>query len=94
MQREPRGDLVVPLKGLFPSSDLMPREAYANAGWAEIHSKMVMKSGRRAAFSAFCSGISQGELQTRLQTYELLMTTIVRQRQATSSMPASKELRT
>jgi hypothetical protein len=70
--REPRPKWV-PLQGLSPISDLLPPQAYADPGWAEVYNNAIQKFRRRVAFSAFWSGISKAELEARLETYALLM---------------------
>jgi hypothetical protein len=76
--REPRPEWV-PLKGISAISDLLPPQAFANPGWAEVYNGEIMKFRRRAGFSAFWSGISKADLEARLETYALLMTHIVNQ---------------
>jgi hypothetical protein len=49
--REPQAGWV-PLKGLSAISDVLPPEAYAYPGYAQVYNKAIMKFRRRAAFSA------------------------------------------
>lgn len=76
--REPRPHWV-PLKGMSAISDVLPPQAYAEPGWAEVYNGEIMKFRRRAGFTAFWSGISKADLEARLETYALLMTHIVNQ---------------
>ena len=76
--REPKRSGWVPLKGLSAISDLMPPENYANPGYAQAINKFVRQFRRRAAFSAFWPGISQGELSAMIETQALLYTAIAR----------------
>jgi hypothetical protein len=76
MLRESKEKDWMPLKGLRAISDVLPPEAYANPGYAEVINKFVRRFRRRAAFSAFWSGISQGELSAILETHALLYTAV------------------
>jgi hypothetical protein len=84
--REPQAGWVR-LNGLSAISDVLPPQAYADFGWAQVYNKAVRKFRRRAAFSAFVSGISKTELEARLETYALLMPALIRQA-SNSSMAA------
>ena len=63
------------------------RGKYGDLGYAQVYNRAVQKFRRRAAFSAFVSGISKAELEARLETYALLMPALVRQG-SNSSMAA------
>ena len=88
--REPRPGFV-PLKGLSAISDVEPPQAYAYPGCAQVYNKAIRQFRRRAAFSAFWSGISKSELEARLETYAMLTAAIMRQ-QDSSSTPVQPEL--
>jgi hypothetical protein len=62
----------VPLMGLSAMSDVEPPQAYAHPGCAQVYNRAIRQFRRRAAFSAFVSGISRSALETRLETYALL----------------------
>src|SRR5215469_16355663 len=79
--REPKQDYWVPLKGPFAIYDTLPPKAYAEPGWAQVHNKFMIGFRRRATFSAFWSGMSQSELQARIETYALLLSAIIRREQ-------------
>lgn len=89
--REPRQDYWVPLKGPFAIYDMLPPKAYAEPGWARVHSKFMISFRRRAAFSAFWSGMSQSELQARIETYALLLSAIIRREQQPSNTATAEE---
>lgn len=74
--REPRPGFV-PLLGLSAMSDLEPPQAYAYPGCAQVYNKAIRQFRRRAAFSAFVSGISRFALESRLETYALLYAAIM-----------------
>jgi len=76
--REPRPEWV-PLIGLSAISDVLPPQAYANHGWAEAYNRAIRQFRRRAAFSAFWSGISKAELEARLETHAMLTAAILHQ---------------
>jgi len=84
--REPRPEWV-PLKGLSSVSDVLPPQAYANPGFAEIYNKEIMRSRRRAAFSAFWSGMSQADLEAQVEAYALLGKALIGKQ--ASSTPSS-----
>ena len=88
--REPRPGFV-PLRGLSGISDVLPPQAYAYPGYAQIYNRAIRQFRRRAAFSAFWSGISKSELEARLETYALLTAALVRP-QASGSTPVQEEL--
>jgi hypothetical protein len=88
--REPRPRFV-PLRGLSAISDVLPPQAYAYPGYAQIYNRAIRQFRRRAAFSAFWSGISKSELEARLETYALLTAALVRP-QASGSTPVQEEL--
>jgi hypothetical protein len=81
----------VPLKGLSAISDVLPPQAYAYPGYAQVYNKAIMKFRRRAAFSAFWSGISKSELEARLETYAMLTAATMRQ-QDSSSTPVPEDV--
>jgi hypothetical protein len=81
----------MPLKGLSAISDVLPPQAYADPGFAQVYNKTIRQFRRRAAFSAFWSGISKSELEARLETYAMLAAAIMRQ-QDSSSTPVQREL--
>jgi len=58
----------VPLKGLSAISDAFPPKAYGCPGFAEFYNKEIRKFRRRAAFSAFWSGMSLSELEASLES--------------------------
>src|ERR1700730_17482116 len=82
--REPRPGFV-PLRGLSAISDVLPPQAYAYPGYAQVYNEAIIKFRRRAAFSAFWSGISKSELEARLETYAMLTASIMRQRDSSST---------
>jgi hypothetical protein len=88
--REPKPGFV-PLKGLSAISDLLPPEAYAYPGYAQIYNRAIRQFRRREAFSAFVSGMSKSELEAQLETYALLTAALVRQQDG-SSTPVHQEL--
>lgn len=55
---EPRPGFV-PLRGLSEMSDVLPPQAFAYPGYAQIYNRAIRQFRRRAAFSAFWSGISK-----------------------------------
>ena len=79
------------LKGLSAISDVLPPEAYAYPGYAQIYNGAIRQFRRREAFSAFVSGMSKSELEARLETYALLTAALVRP-QASGSTPVQEEL--
>ena len=81
--REPRPEWV-PLIGLSAISDVLPPQAYPNPGWAEAYNRAIRQFRKRAAFSAFWSGISKAELEARLETHAMLTTAIMRQQDSSS----------
>jgi hypothetical protein len=81
----------VPLQGLSAISDVLPPQAYADPGYAQVYNRAIRQFRRRAAFSAFWSGISKAELEARLETYALLTAAILHQ-QDSSSTPVKEEL--
>jgi hypothetical protein len=88
--REPQAGWV-PLKGLSAISDVLPPQAYAYPGYAQVYNKAIMKFRRGAAFSAFWSGISKSELEARLETYAMLTAATMRQ-QDSSSTPVPEDV--
>jgi hypothetical protein len=56
--REPQAGWV-PLMGLSAISDVLPPEAYANPGFAEVYNRAIRQFRRRAAFSAILVGDQQ-----------------------------------
>ncbi len=74
--REPRSKWV-PLKRLSSISDVLPPQAYATPGFAGCYNKEIMKFRRRAAFSAFWSGMSQADLEGQLETHAMLAAAIL-----------------
>jgi hypothetical protein len=88
--REPQPGWVT-LKGLSAISDVLPPQAYANPGFAEVYNRAVRQFRRRATFSAFMAGISRSELEARLETHALLMAALMRREDA-GLRPAQEEL--
>ena len=88
--REPQAGWV-PLKGLSAISAVLPPEAYAYPGCAQVYNKAIRQFRWRLAFSAFWSGISKAELEARLETYAMLTAAIMRQ-QDSSPTPVQQEL--
>ena len=88
--REPQAGWV-PLKGLSAISDVLPPQAFAYPGYAQIYNRAIRQFRRRAAFSAFWSGISKSELEARLETFALLTAALVSQ-QESSSTPVRQDL--
>ena len=88
--REPQAGWVR-LNGLSAISDVLPPEAYAYPGCAQVYNKAIRQFRWRLAFSAFWSGISKAELEARLETYAMLTAAIMRQ-QDSSPTPVQQEL--
>lgn len=82
--REPQTGWV-PLKGLSVISDVEPPEAYAYPGFAQVYNRAIRQFRRRAAFSAYWSGISKSELEARLEAYAMVTAAIMRQQDSSST---------
>jgi hypothetical protein len=75
--REPQPGWL-PLKGRSTISDILPPEAYAAPGCAEVFNKEMRKLHRRIKLSAFLSGMSRSQVESHLEVHAQLFTALAK----------------
>jgi hypothetical protein len=82
--REPQPGWL-PLKGRSTISDILPPEAYAVPGCAEVFNKEMRKLHRRIKLSDFLSGMSRSQVESHLEVHALLFTSVAKHQSSVNS---------
>jgi len=75
----------LPLKGRSTISDILPPEAYAVPGCAQVFNKEMRKLHRRIKLSAFLSGMSRSQVESHLEVHALLFTAVTKHQSSVDS---------